>query len=173
VFYTRLLLSRSYFTILIAIARITATLTLITFLKTGFSVVAPSYLKFALAWAVGLCSACLLYILINALLLGQGKIKLCSTAVKLSLFAGSFVFSALLLDRYSKFITELIARAFLLGSVEWLAVALAGIFLFNGVPYVGAAMSLNCLIGFGITQWWAARRNKAQGGAALALNPPN
>jgi hypothetical protein len=128
--------------------------------------------KFALALAVGFCSACLLYLLINALLLGLGDITLRSTAVKLSIFAEGLVFSSLLLDRFSKSITELLARSFLLGSVEWLAVALAGIFLFDGVPYVGAGMSLTCLAGFGLTQFWHARRTKQQARSALALTPP-
>ena len=127
--------------------------------------------KFALASAVGFCSACLLYLLINALLLGLGNITLRSTAVKLSVFAEGWVFAALLLDRFSKSITELLARSFLLGSVEWLAVALAGIFFFNGVPYIGAVMSLNCLVGFGFTQWWHTRRTNQRSKHAPALTP--
>src|SRR5689334_8131923 len=104
--------------------------------------------RLAAALLIGFFSACLLYLLVNTLLFVLASIKLVSITVKLSLLLESWGFSTIFLFRSAKSLTELMAKAFLIGSVEWLAVALAGVFLFHGRPYLGVCMAFICLVGF-------------------------
>lgn len=147
----------------------------------GFRLLNASLVKLTAALLAGFFSACLLYLLVNSLLFSLASVTLVSTAGKLSLFLESWAFSALFLFRVAKSLTELLAKAFLLGAVEWLAVALAGVFLFNGRPYLGVGMAFVCLIGFGITQIWHVPGNlngtvpepeKKSDGFPLTHKPP-
>lgn len=122
----------------------------------GFRFSSAYLARLVAALLAGFFSACLLYLLVNSLLLSLASVTLVSTTGKLSLFSETWAFSVLFLFRSTKSLQELTAKAFLLGSVEWLVVALAGVFLFNGRPYLGAGMAFGCLIGFGITQIWPA-----------------
>ena len=124
----------------------------------GFRFSKTYFVRLSTALLTGFLSACLLYLLINSLLLSLAGITLVSTVGKLSLFLESWAFSAIGLFRSAKSLTELIAKAFLVGAVEWLGVALAGVFLFHGRPYLGAGMAFICLLGFGITQIWYVHR---------------
>lgn len=148
----------------------------------GFRLSSASIVRLVVALLAGFFSACLLYLLVNSLLLSLASVSLISTTGKLSLFLETWAFSVIFLFRSTKSLQELTAKAFLLGSVEWLAVALAGVFLFNGRPYLGAGMAFVCLLGFGITQIWSAhgqptgseeKQAKKADRFSLAPKPPN
>jgi hypothetical protein len=147
----------------------------------GFRLSSAYLARLVVALLAGFFSACLLYLLVNSLLLSLASITLISTTGKLSLFLETWGFSVIFLFRSTKSLKELTAKAFLLGSVEWLAVALAGVFLFSGRPYLGAGMAFVCLIGFGITQIWSAhgtpndtgeKQEKKSDRFSLAHKPP-
>jgi hypothetical protein len=107
----------------------------------------------------GLLSACLISLLTSEILTRLFGYAPNWSAVKFGLFIKAWGLSTSLLLFFSKTLTELIAKSFLLGSVEWSVAAFTSLLFFQGKPYFGASMSLCCLIGFGITQLRRAQIN--------------
>ncbi len=109
--------------------------------------------RLTVAAGAGLLSGYLILLMSALLLQGLAGISLSSPVFKPSLFLVGWAYSALVLFRKSKSVADMIAKGFLLGLSEWLAVSWAVVFFFKNWPMIPVTMLVLCLVGFSITRY--------------------
>jgi len=109
--------------------------------------------KVLIALAVSLLSGFLVAQIIELLLLGLGKVVLTTSAIFWTTFFEATCLSLIIVHRSAFSARQVLGRGFLLGAVEWFALMLIGMFLFDGRPIMSTALMLFCLGGFALTRF--------------------